>query len=82
MKAALLKIDSYSLAQLLQLPTGTIIDRIQERFDNPGEYEIRVYGAGWETHPGCLIVPTKGKVTVYMRQPGKSTFRIDWGFDR
>jgi len=79
LKAALLKIDSYSLAHLLQLPSGAIIDAIHERFDCPGQYEIRVYGAGWETAPGSVIVSTKATITSAnaLRYTPQT---IDWGF--
>jgi hypothetical protein len=81
--AAILQIHPAYLRELLQLPDGATLDRIEVPHDRAGLLELRIRGAGWPTVPGEMLTRTTGTVTVLRDAEGREVARtVDWGLPR
>jgi hypothetical protein len=82
-RAAILQIHPAYLRELLQLPDGATLDRIEVPHDRAGLLELRIRGAGWPTVPGEMLTRTTGTVTVLRDAEGREVARtVDWGLPR
>jgi hypothetical protein len=76
-RMALLHVSPEMLVQLLQLPAGAYVDRIQEPIDRNGSFVFRIRGAGWETNPGNVIGTATASITRTAEVMGLR-FRYSW----
>lgn len=82
-RAAILQIHPAELRELLQLPDGATLDRIEVPHDRAGLLEMRIRGAGWPTVPGEMLTRTRGTVTALRDADGRVVARtVDWYLPR
>lgn len=63
-KTAILSIEPHVLARLLELPDGSVIDRVWQPNDElQGNIRVRVVGFGHEVPDGALIPKAHGIVS-------------------
>lgn len=81
-RAAILLLQQEALAELLQLPRGARIDRVESPMGRPGVLLVRVRNAGWTVCDGASIRESTAIVSRRFGPDGSALGAvIDWGFD-
>lgn len=80
-RAAILRVSYSALAELLQLPAGSVIDAIESNIQEEQMVTVRVRGAGWLVAPGYRIPIASATITDYRDDDGRCFKRvIEWNF--
>lgn len=83
MKAAILKLSTEFLRQLLQLPPDARIEAIEQPIDMPDEIHVRITGAGFDVRYGQQIERAYGVASTFTREDGtQMPTKIRWTFDK
>lgn len=75
-RAAILRVTYSALAELLQLPAGSVIDAIESDIEDEQMVTVRVRGAGWLVAPGYRILVASATVTDYRDDDGRCFKRV------
>jgi hypothetical protein len=79
-KMAILRVTAEAVRDLLQLPAGVEVLRVEVAPGVRGCLNVVIEGAGWDTPEGGLIVPTYGTVHTKCDEVGYVSHKIDWRF--